>query len=753
MSSDQQTGSTPVGSGLMQVNISSGAALNILGGGLQIDTLSGSGSVTSSTGLNNPALTVGANNGTSTFSGVISGALALTKSGAGIITLTGANSYTGSTSLSGGTLSFNAVANQTLSGVISGTGSLIQGGPGMLTLSGANTYTAPTTVNGGALVLSGAGNSNNGNIVMANGANLTFTDTSNSRTFSQAITGTAGTLTINAAGNTSATGGSDPTNFSLNNTGAFTGTVVINSGLVAPSADSAFGNTANVIQLNAANGASAGLVATANLTLPSTRSIQLTTAGGNGVFRAYGSTTFEIDGAISGPGNFFKTDGGTVLLAGAASNTYTGTTTVGAGTLILSKTGAVAVPGNLVIYGGANVWGTVNNQLNPNAILSNGNATQWACFTLLGGTQTIGGLNNPANNMMVANSTVSNGAASPNNSGAGSLVLAGSGNYTYGGDMWNAWGGGGTLALTMSGQGMQTLSGGNINYTGATNVNGGTLGLQDTTGFNSAINVGAGGALNLLRTCAGFGNRSNIAANTITGSGVINVNNAANSTGNTDGGWVRTSGLNFSGTINVNSGVFGTDGGAITGTATVNVASGAVFTNHSGSITIGALNGSGDVTPAQTGGGTYGFTVGNGGGSGTFTGIIHGNNSTSTDGAMEAGYIRLTKTGGGTEVLTGVNTYSAGTELLGGTLQVNVMSGVGTGYLGIKNGDFRYMGTGSETDTRTMWDDQSTGGTIEVVNSSAVLTLNPAGGNINNNLTKAGAARWRSAASGSAAAM
>ena len=38
--------------------------------------------------------------------------------------------------------------------------------------------------------------------------------------------------------------------------------------------------------------------------------------------------------------------GGTITFAGTAANTYGGATTVSNGTLILSKTGAIALPGN-----------------------------------------------------------------------------------------------------------------------------------------------------------------------------------------------------------------------------------------------------------------------------------------------------------------------------------------------------------------------------------------------------------------------
>ena len=104
--------------------------------------------------------------------------------------------------------------------------------------------------------------------------------------------------------------------------------------------------------------------------------------------------------------------------------------------------------------------------------------------TLLGTTQTIGGLNNPANNFMVANSTTSNGTPSPTGSGPGTYWLVWQ-LYLWWGYV-ECLGGGGVLALNvnMGASGMQTLSGAQITYTGATTVNSGTLALQNTTGFD-----------------------------------------------------------------------------------------------------------------------------------------------------------------------------------------------------------------------------------------------------------------------------
>ena len=62
--------------------------------------------------------------------------------------------------------------------------------------------------------------------------------------FTKSITGTAGNVSFNVSGDTVDNGnnGNSGDRFDFSNTGAFTGTVVINTGLVHPSADRAFGD-------------------------------------------------------------------------------------------------------------------------------------------------------------------------------------------------------------------------------------------------------------------------------------------------------------------------------------------------------------------------------------------------------------------------------------------------------------------------------------------------------------------------------
>jgi autotransporter-associated beta strand protein len=175
-----------------------------------INGLSGNGTVDGVSGT--PTLTVGDNDATSTFSGVIkntAGNLSLTKTGNGTLTLSGSNTYTGGTTLNTGTLVigntaaagtgtitqssgssllkfdttgtvsnamsiYNVASNQTMTlsgsitaqnttydvasgttlsinGTISGSGGVTKNGTGTLSISGNNTFTGNTTVNSGTL--------------------------------------------------------------------------------------------------------------------------------------------------------------------------------------------------------------------------------------------------------------------------------------------------------------------------------------------------------------------------------------------------------------------------------------------------------------------------------------------------------------------------------------------------------------------------------------------------------------------------
>lgn len=180
--------------------VNAGATLDLNNFDQTIGSLAGAGNVTFGSGR----LTVGSDNSSTSFSGVMSGTGGLTKTGSGVFTVSGVNTYTGSTNISAGTLR-TAVANAfapagaftvatgalfdlndfnqrfgslagsggvtlgaaalttggnntstTFSGAIAGTGGLTKEGTGTFNLTGTNSYTGATIVNAGALVVDGS---------------------------------------------------------------------------------------------------------------------------------------------------------------------------------------------------------------------------------------------------------------------------------------------------------------------------------------------------------------------------------------------------------------------------------------------------------------------------------------------------------------------------------------------------------------------------------------------------------------------
>jgi autotransporter-associated beta strand protein len=121
----------------------------------------------------------------------------------------------------------------------------------------------------------------------------------------------------------------------------------------------------------------------------------------------------------------------------------------------------------------------------------------------------------------------------------------------------------------------------------------------------------------------------------------------------------------------------------------------------------------------------------------TLTGLISGSGN-------------LTYSGPGTVVLAGNNTYTGGTSIHGGTLEVSSIadgtaSHLGTeGYIafGGNGGTFRYAGTGAQTSTRTLWFNiANASAAIDVSSATGALTLSSGAGTRDQNFTKLGAGR------------
>jgi autotransporter-associated beta strand protein len=186
-------------------------------------------------------------------------------------------------------------------------------------------------------------------------------------------------------------------------------------------------------------------------------------------------TATTITGVISNTGAIVKNDAGTVALN--AANTYSGGTTVNAGTLSTNNNAGFGT-GALTLAGG-NLTSTASNTI-ANAV--NLNASGAISGLTLSNTLTQTG----SNTLTLAASTLANVAL-----GGGTLTTkVDSGTSTISGVISNG-------ALTKTGAGTLTLNGANT-YTGTTTVAEGTLSLGASDRIANASNLNlSGGTLNL----------------------------------------------------------------------------------------------------------------------------------------------------------------------------------------------------------------------------------------------------------------
>ena len=375
---------------------------------------------------------------TLTYGGIIAGASPLTKAGTGTLIVSGANTYTGATAISAGTLQLGAT-----NAVPSGSAVTVSGGAtfdlrgfsdGIGSLAGAGTVTSGAA---GAVTLTAGGNN----------ASTTFSGLIQNGSGTVALTKTGtGTLTLSGANTYSgATTVSAGVLDVQNNTalGATAGATTVAGGAALQLEGSGL-VVAEPVTLNGtgiAGGGALRQVANTNtwsgaITLGSAARVNadagtLTVSGGitNGGFLltvgGAGNTTVSTT-VISGTGGLTKDGTGTVTLS--ANNTYTGTTTVSAGTLL------------------------VNGSQSSSAVSLNGGT--------LGGTGTVGAIT----------STGSGGSVAP---GVGVGILA-SGNVN-----WSSGSPGFVVQLngTTAGTGYDQL-----NVTGSVNLGGATL--SGTLGFS-----------------------------------------------------------------------------------------------------------------------------------------------------------------------------------------------------------------------------------------------------------------------------
>ncbi|MFO1489262.1 MAG: autotransporter-associated beta strand repeat-containing protein [Verrucomicrobiota bacterium] len=652
---------------------------------------------------------IGAKGENCTFAGTIiaDGVNAVTKIGTANWTVTGANTYSGGTIVDGGTLTVN---NTTGSGT--GTGSVTMNTG--TTLAGTGIISGATTVNSGATITPG----NNGigtlrinnTVTLAAGSTARIEINAGSATkdlldASGAMT-YGGTLIVTNLGGTLVNGQS----FKIFDGGSYGGSF---SSMTLPA-------LASDLQWNTAGLATSGTISvvSTNFTLPQSivwagdgvvnawdlatpnwlvsnsiprvfvngdtviftntgsvsPAVNLTTNVSPAAVNVNSSQNFTLTGTglLAGSMAFNKSGAGKFTFANTGVNTFSGGTTISAGSIQLGD--GVSVNGNLP--------GNIVN--NATLIFANPNAQTWS--SVFAGTGTL--VKQAAGTLTVT---------STNSSYAGNVVIGG-GAITLGisGSALN------TGSLTLSNNGAFNLpatSPVSYAYPGAIIIPAGQTGIISSPGLANSLggNLSSGNTSSTLQLSSGISFGGTTTAQFDSFTGTINIPSGStlrfspNSSGNTYGS------LNPLFTVN--------------GTLQPR--------NAGNTVRLGKLSGTGTLTGPQSNAGTGNtlYQIGGANVDATFGGNISSNS------AVAGSLVVLHKLGTARLTLTGASTFTGGTIVSNGALFVSntTGSGTGSGTVTLRNGT-TLGGSGIISGATTV----ETGATLSPGDAVGTLTFNGA---------------------------
>ncbi|MFZ5677586.1 MAG: autotransporter-associated beta strand repeat-containing protein [Pseudomonadota bacterium] len=612
-----------------------------------------------------------------TFDGDISGSGRLTKSGAGTLILTGENSHAGGTTIDAGilqignggtsgsitgnvanegTLAFNRSDDIEFDGVITGSGGLVKDGGGKLTLTGANYFEGGTEIREGTLQVGDGGTSGQitGNVI--NDGTLIF-NRSDDIGFGSEISGT-GELVKDGAGVLTVWG-------DITHTG---------------------GTTIKAGTLQIGNGGVSGTLAGDVVN------------DGTLAFHRY---DYTFEGDISGSGSLVQKGPGVLTLTGSA--THTGGTTITAGTLRIGDGGTTGAISGGILNDSALVFDRSDEITYADEISGSGSVTQQGAGTLIltGENTYMGGTTISTGTLQIGNGGAT-GSITGDVDNDGTLAFNRSDDLDFAGIVF------GTGKLVKKGGGTLTLTGANT-YTGATKIEDGTLklGSGGSLAETTDVDVAAGAVFDL------DGHTQTVGA--ITGAGEIKlgadgdlmVNFAskdATFAGTISGGGslvktglysklILTGDNTYTGGTTIEEGILQVGNGA-TGSISGDIVNNALlFFGRNDAMTYdGDISGTGEMRNYGTGvltltgtlshlGGTEiaagTLKVGNGGTTGSISGDIVNGSRLAFDRSDAITYEdeisgkgSLTQAGAGTLILTGANSYSGGTVIANGTLQI-----------------------------------------------------------------------------------
>jgi autotransporter-associated beta strand protein len=593
---------------------SSGGSLHKAGTGTL--TLSGTNSYDGATTVDGGTLTLGSASALNATSGVsvASGAtLDLNGFDATFDALSGA----GTVSVSTGQLTVGSASDHGFTGNFTGSGVLEKTGSGRLTLSGDSAFTGQLTLTAGSVRLGDGGSTGSlgGNIVNAGTLELNRSD---DFIFTNSVTGTGDFVQVGSG------------NLTLSGAQRHTGGTTVSAGTLT------FGHATDTLVDTSAVTIGGGTLAlgthsdTVGVVTLSSGSI---TGSGTLTGSAYNLTdSGSISAVLGGTAGLTKSGAGTVTLSGA--NTYTGSTTLSAGTLqlgadnVISNTSAVTVEAS----------GTLDLNDHSDTIASLAGAGTVALGT---GTLTLGSGTDTAFTGLI--------------SGTGALVKQGTGTLTLGGS--NTYSGGTTLA-----DGALLLDHTNaLGSTGSLTLEGGTL----IHSANNTVDYSARFSTADNQTYAINTNGQNISwAGDLSSSGGSLTKDGL--------GTLTLSGTNtYTGSTQINAGVLRLgSANAFSPHTTITIAAGATLDANGQSVALGDLAGTGTLDF-----GSDGLSI-TGSDSTGFAGILAGTGG-------------LSKSGTSTLTLTGTSTYTGDTDLADGTLEVGGTNALGTGTLQLNGGTLR----------------------------------------------------------------
>ncbi|QQO31720.1 autotransporter-associated beta strand repeat-containing protein [Bradyrhizobium diazoefficiens] len=722
-------------------------------GTLQLGNGGGTGSIAGNV-VNNGVFAFN-RTGTLTLAGDISGSGAVQQIGAGTTILTGNNTYSGGTTISAGTLqlgnggatgsivgnvvndgvlAFNRTGTLTLAGDISGSGAVQQIGTGTTILTGTNSYTGDTTVSGGTLQFgdgsSGGGNSLGGNLTVTSGTlaiqtpatlNVAQTVTFADNTALSIIAGASSpALSADrvAIGNGVAfniSGISDASqldkvlidttsgisgDFAAVTVGGFSGTVDYLTVSTHKSADSLQYLASYGLSWTAGNDLAHGTFTLTNTADSFTVGTALADQAANAA-TGWNGTSLTKAGA------------GTLILT--ADNTYSGGTTINAGTLQLGNGGTAGSILGAVTVGASGTFDVVNADTSGITSISNSGHTYFRNGTSAGSATITN------NNLVQFNDTSTAGSAAITNntatffydgSSAGSATIANYASlYFYNSST------AGSATVTNNGYlgfyststaGSATITNNNYLYfTGTSTAGSAAITNNTATLFYDGSSAGSATITNYALLY--FYNSSTAGSAAITNNGSLGFFNtstagSATITNNNNLGFYSTS-MAGSATITNNNYLYFNDTSTAGNATIINNAggtvdfSGSIGPNGDNKLSAGSIAGAGNYIL-----GANELTVGSNDLSTEVSGIISGVGGS------------LVKTSTGTLTLSGINTYTGATTVNGGTLAVNSDITASSGVT--VNGGGTLGGTGQLPTTVI-----NSGGTLAPGNSIGTITV------------------------------